>query len=129
MNDQVNLPVGVTIRSNVEYRPDRAKPYKARVRWTDPATKRRPSTSESFVTEDAANAWVARMERAAARGLDPAAPHRIIVVRLRWHQPTRDYLDRRLTEGETTREIIRCLKRYLACEIHAALCPPANHST
>jgi integrase len=71
MNDQVNLPVGVPIRSNVEFRSDRAKPYKARVRWTDPTTKKRPSTSESFATEDEANTWIARMERAAARGLDP----------------------------------------------------------
>lgn len=71
MNHQVNLPVGVQVRSNVEHRPDRAKPYKARVRWTDPATKKRPSTSESFVTEEEATAWLARMERAAARGLDP----------------------------------------------------------
>jgi integrase len=71
MNDQVNLPVGVPIRSNVEYRADRAKQYKARVRWTDLATKKRPSTSESFATEDEATAWIARMERAAARGLDP----------------------------------------------------------
>lgn len=71
MSDQVILPVGVHIRPNIEYRPDRAKPYKARVRWTDPATKTRPSTSESFDTEDEAKAWVGRMERAAAQGIDP----------------------------------------------------------
>jgi integrase len=71
MGDQVILPVGVPIRSNVEYRPDRAKPYKARVRWTEPATKKRPSTSESFATEDEANDWIARMARAAAQGIDP----------------------------------------------------------
>lgn len=71
MSDQVNLPVGVRIRPDIEYRPDRAKPYKARVRWVDPTTKRRLSTSESFETEDEAKDWVARMERAAAQGLDP----------------------------------------------------------
>jgi integrase len=71
MSDQVMLPVGVRIRPDIEYRPDRAKPYKARVRWTDPATKKRSSTSESFETEDEANDWVARMERAAAQGIDP----------------------------------------------------------
>jgi integrase len=71
MGDQVNLPVGVKIRPNIEYRPDRAKPYKARVRWTDPTTKKRPSTSESFDKEDEAKDWVARMERAAAQGIDP----------------------------------------------------------
>lgn len=71
MSDEINLPIGVELRPNVEYRPDRAKPYKARVRWTDPATKQRPSTSESFETEDEANAWIARMQRAAAQGVDP----------------------------------------------------------
>ena len=33
----------------------------------------------------------------------------IVVVRLRWHQPTRDYLARRTKEGLSKREIIRCL--------------------
>src|SRR5215211_808437 len=40
-----------------------------------------------------------------------AALHRIVVVRLRWHQPTRDYVARRTAEGKTSKEIIRCLKR------------------
>jgi transposase len=50
-----------------------------------------------------------------------AALHRIVIVRLRWHQPTRDYLARRTTEGKTRKETIRCLKRYLAREIFAVL--------
>ena len=44
-----------------------------------------------------------------------------MIVRLRWHQPTRDYLARRTTEGKTSKEITRCLKRYVAREIFAAL--------
>jgi transposase len=47
-----------------------------------------------------------------------------VVVRLRRHQPTRDYIARRLAEGRTKNEIIRCLKRYLAREIFHALQPP-----
>ena len=54
-----------------------------------------------------------------------SALYRIVVVRLRWHQPTRDYLARRTNEGLSKREIIRCLKRYVAREIFAALHPPA----
>jgi transposase len=50
-----------------------------------------------------------------------AALYRIVVVRLRWHQPTKDYMARRLTEGRTKKEIIRCLKRYLAREVFAVL--------
>ena len=43
-----------------------------------------------------------------------AALHRVIVTRARCHAPTRDYIDRRRAEGKSTREAIRCLKRYLA---------------
>jgi len=50
-----------------------------------------------------------------------AALHRIIIVRLRHHQPTRDYMTRRLTEGKTKKEIIRCLKRHLARQLYQHL--------
>jgi transposase len=50
-----------------------------------------------------------------------AALHRVVIVRLRWHQPTRDYVARRLAEGKTKREIIRCLTRYVTREVFAAL--------
>ena len=46
-----------------------------------------------------------------------AALYRIVVVRLRWHQPTIDYAARRTSEGRTKKEIIRCLKRYVAREV------------
>jgi transposase len=52
-----------------------------------------------------------------------AALHRVVVVRLRWHAPTRAYLARRLGDGKTKPEIMRCLKRYVAREIHGLLCP------
>jgi isocitrate lyase len=38
--------------------------------------------------------------------------------RLRWDQRTRDYLARRIREGKTRREAIRCLKRYIARELY-----------
>ena len=44
---------------------------------------------------------------------------------MRHHQPTRDYVERRTAEGLSKREIIRCLKRYIAREIYANLPPPA----
>ncbi|TML89629.1 MAG: IS110 family transposase, partial [Actinobacteria bacterium] len=50
-----------------------------------------------------------------------AALHRIVLVRLRYHQATKDYVERRTSEGKSKREIIRCLKRYLAREVYAAL--------
>jgi transposase len=42
---------------------------------------------------------------------------RIVIGRLRWHQPTKDYLARRTAEGLSKKEIIRCLKRYVAREV------------
>jgi transposase len=51
----------------------------------------------------------------------PTQPYRAVIVRLRWHQPTIDYVERRITEGLSKREIIRFLKRYLAREIHRLL--------
>jgi transposase len=50
-----------------------------------------------------------------------AALYRIVVVRLRWDQPTKDYMARRLAEGKTKKETIRCLKRYVAREVFAVL--------
>ncbi|SFT21000.1 Transposase [Streptomyces sp. ok210] len=52
-----------------------------------------------------------------------AALYRIVLSRLRWDDRTRDYLQRRLAEGKTRREIIRCLKRYVAREIYRLLVP------
>jgi transposase len=54
-----------------------------------------------------------------------AALYRAIIVRMRWHQPTIDYVARRTAEGLSKREIIRCLKRYLAREIYRLLPPPS----
>ncbi|MCP2315447.1 hypothetical protein APR12_000777 [Nocardia amikacinitolerans] len=71
MSQRVDLaPLGVELRTDIEVR-DRAKPFRARVRWIDPATKKRPSVSESFGTREDAEAWLDRVRQAAARGLDP----------------------------------------------------------
>ena len=50
-----------------------------------------------------------------------AAPHPIVVVRLRYDQLTRAYMLRRTGEGLGKTEVIRCLKRYVAREAFAAL--------
>ncbi len=55
-----------------------------------------------------------------------AALYRAVIVRMRWHQPTIDYVTRRTAEGLSKREIIRCLKRYLAREIYRRLPPPTG---
>jgi len=51
-----------------------------------------------------------------------AALHRIVLVSLRSrHPPTIDYVARRSTEGKSKRQIIRCLKRYVAREVYRTL--------
>ncbi len=47
-----------------------------------------------------------------------AALHRVVVCRLRWDPATQAYVERRTAEGKTKKEIIRCLKRYVAREIY-----------
>lgn len=49
---------------------------------------------------------------------------RIATTRMRWHQPTIHYVEKRRTEGKTRREIIRCLKRHIAREIYHLLTNP-----
>ncbi|MFC5139776.1 tyrosine-type recombinase/integrase [Actinomycetospora rhizophila] len=66
-------PIGVSLSEDIEHRPDRPTPYRARVRWIDPTTKKRASKSEAFDTEDAAHAWVTNLREAAMRGVDPNA--------------------------------------------------------
>jgi transposase len=50
---------------------------------------------------------------------------RIAVVRATHDEETRAYVARRLTEGKTKREIIRCLKRHIAREIFIHLTNPS----
>ncbi|MFI2620661.1 transposase [Streptomyces sp. NPDC018584] len=47
-----------------------------------------------------------------------AALHRIVLSRLCWDARTRAYYERRVLEGKTRREVIRCLKRYVAREVY-----------
>jgi transposase len=55
-----------------------------------------------------------------------AALYRVVIVRMRAHQPTLDYVRRRTAEGKSKLEIIRCLKRFVAREIFGYLCRPAD---
>ena len=50
-----------------------------------------------------------------------AALYRIVLVRLRYDRRTREYVCRRIGEGLSKPEVIRCLKRYVAREMFPAL--------
>lgn len=58
------------------------------------------------------------------RGGDRAANnalHTIVLVRMRHHAPTRAYVERRTREGLSKKEIMRCLKRFVAREVYRTL--------
>jgi transposase len=58
-----------------------------------------------------------RLSRSGDRAANSAL-YIVTIVRIRHHEPTRRYVERRTAEGRTKREIIRCLKRYIAREIY-----------
>jgi transposase len=63
------------------------------------------------------------------RGGDRHANHalwRIVITRMSSDLPTRRYVERRLKEGKSKMEIIRCLKRYVAREVYPYLRPGAD---
>lgn len=46
---------------------------------------------------------------------------RIVIVRMQFDPRTRDYVERRTREGRSKKEIIRCLKRYVARDVYQDL--------
>ena len=57
-------------------------------------------------------------------GGDRQANHalwRVVLTRMRSHQQTKTYVERRLKEGLSKMDIIRCLKRYVAREVYPYL--------
>ena len=50
-----------------------------------------------------------------------SALYLIAISRLRWDPATKAYMSRRLAQGKTRKEVIRCLKRYIAREVYAAI--------
>lgn len=61
-----------------------------------------------------------RLSRSGDRAANSAL-YIVVITRMRHHEPTRAYFARRTAEGLTKREIIRCLKRYIAREVFRAL--------
>jgi transposase len=61
-----------------------------------------------------------RLNRGGDRAANSAI-HRIVLCRMRHHERTRAYVDRRTAQGLSKKEIMRCLKRYVVREVHSAL--------
>lgn len=65
------------------------------------------------------------------RGGDRAANnalHTIVLVRMKYDQRTQEYVARRTAEGMVKKDVIRCLKRFVAREIYRHL-PHVTHTT
>jgi transposase len=54
---------------------------------------------------------------------------RIVLVRMSHDPRTKAYVAKRTAEGKTTKEIMRCLKRYVAREVYKTLIRPAHPVT
>lgn len=67
-----------------------------------------------------------RLNRGGDRRLNRAL-HMAIVTRMRMDPTTRAYVERRTAEGRTTKEIRRCLKRYLSRQIYRQLNAAASN--
>ena len=64
-----------------------------------------------------------RLNRGGDRSANSAI-HRIVIVRLRFDDRTKKYMERRISEGMSKLEAIRCLKRYVARELFPILKNP-----
>jgi len=75
------------------------------------------------ITVSSGNTNRHRLDRGGNRQINTAI-HRVAITRLRCHPETKAYIARKRTEGKTTTEAIRCLKRHLAHRIWHLLQPP-----
>ena len=66
-----------------------------------------------------------RLNRGGNRAANRAL-HMIVVSRMRSDPRTAAYIERRTSEGKAKREIMRCLKRYVAREVYSALLHPQD---
>jgi transposase len=69
-----------------------------------------------------------RLHRGGDRQLNRAL-HTIAITRARCDPTTRAYIERRIAEGKSRREAIRCLKRHLARHFHHLLAPHPEQAT
>ena len=61
-----------------------------------------------------------RLDRGGNRQLN-AALYRIAITQARYHPPAREYLERKRSEGKSSREALRCLKRHLVRVVFQSL--------
>ncbi len=67
-----------------------------------------------------------RLNRGGDRQANKAL-YRVALCRLRWDTRTRAYMERRTKDGLSKKEIIRCLKRYIARELYQFITTSNDH--
>ncbi|TDC92707.1 IS110 family transposase [Actinomadura sp. 7K507] len=67
-----------------------------------------------------------RLNRGGDRQANKAL-YRVVICRLRWDPRTHAYVERRTKDGLSKKEIIRCLKRYVARELYQLITTPNDH--
>jgi transposase len=67
-----------------------------------------------------------RLNRGGDRQANKAL-YRVALCRLRWDARTRAYMERRTKDGLSKKEIIRCLKRYIARELYEFITTSNDH--
>jgi len=67
-----------------------------------------------------------RLNRGGDRQANKAL-YRVVICRLRWDPRTRAYMERRTKDGLSKKEIIRCLKRYVARELYQLITTSNDH--
>jgi transposase len=91
---------------------------------TPPGCGRRPPSPPSAapaLSRPAAANPTATASTGAATGGANRTLHMIAVVRMRWCPATRAYVQRRTAQGMSKKDIIRCLKRYIARATYTAI--------
>jgi len=89
-------------------------------RFATPAKLARAAGVAPIPASSGKTAGKHRLNRGGDRDAN-AALYRIAMCRLRWDPTTRAYVDRRTKQGKSKKDIIRCLKRYIAREVYAAI--------
>lgn len=74
----------------------------------------------SPIPASSGNSQRQRLNRGGDRQLNQAL-HNVVLLRMRFDDKTKPYVERRTKEGKSKRETMRCFKRYLAPKIHRTL--------
>ena len=90
------------------------------------ASKYARITGSAPVPASSGNHTRHRLDRGGNRQLN-AVLHRIAITQISHHPPARSYYQRKLAEGKTRKEAIRCLKRQIATTLWKLLQPDPEH--